>query len=299
MNLVRVVVILLAVIAALALIAHFSTTGLEYSRYNWEWTGTSGFFSLAERKGAGDLLSYDSLAGRNDTLLLVIFPEGPFTAEETGALSAFLAGGNTLFVADETGGSRELLASLGSTISVIPGNLSSVDREYDDPGSVIVRAVGEDPLTANVTTLVLNRPAAVEGGETILATSLFSWMDEDGDGMIGEGESLSISPVLAREGIGPGTVYVLSDPGIFANGMLRARLSGQNALFIDHLFSLRPTVLVDQSHSRTAAAGSVLVLANRLKSSMVFKISVLILSITVVVLAFYRRWGEENGNNDY
>lgn len=298
MNPTRVMVAFLVVVAALALMAHLSTTGLEYSRYNWEWTGTSGFFSLAERHGARDISSYSDLAGRNDTLLLVLVPEGPFSPDEIVSLSAFLAGNNTVFISDETGESGELLAALGSTISVIPGNLSSVDREFRDPRSVIVHPAGEDPITANVTTLVLNRPGAVAGGETLLATSLFSWMDDDGDGKIGAGEEFSSYGVLARERVGNGTLYVLSDPGVFANGMLRARLSGENALFLDHVLGLRPTVLIDQVHSRTAGAGPVLALSNRLKTSMVFKISVLILSVTIVALAFYRRWGEKNGNSD-
>jgi hypothetical protein len=297
MNLTRVMVAFLVVVAALALMAHLSTTGLEYSRYNFEWTGTSAFFSLAERQGARDLSSYADLAGRNDTLLLVLVPGGPFSPDEIASVAAFLAGNNTVFIADETGEARELLAALGSTISVTPGNLSSVDREFRDPRSVIVHPDGEDPLTSNVTTVVLNRPGAVEGGETLLSTSLFSWMDDDGDEKIGAGEEFSSYGVLARERIGNGTLYVLSDPGVFANGMLRARLSGENTLFIDNVLGLCDTVLIDLSHSRTAGAGPVLALSNRLKTSMVFKMSVLIGSVLIIALAFYRRWGEENGNN--
>jgi hypothetical protein len=299
MNLTRVLVGFLVVIAALALIAHLSTTDLEYSRYNWEWTGTSGFFALLEQHGARDISSYASLDGSRDTLLLIISPDAPFSPAEITSLSAFLANGNTVVIADETGSANDLLASLGSTISILPGNLSSVDVEYSDPRTVMVYPKGEDPVIANISTVVLNRPAALAGGDILLATTLFSWMDTSGDGRIDANEQLSSYGVLSRQQIGNGTLYVFSDPSIFANGMLQARLSGENNLFIDRLLTLRPTVFTDQSHSRTASADTVLTLANMAKSSMIFKISLLILTITLVALAFYRRWGEEDGTNDH
>jgi hypothetical protein len=299
MNLTRVLVGFLVVIAALALIAHLSTTDLEYSRYNWEWTGTSGFFALLEQHDARDITSYTALEGRNDTLFLIISPDAAFTPAEMTSLSSFLDNRNTVFIADETGAANDLLGSLGSSISIIPGNLSSVDVEYSDPRSVMAYPKGEDPVIANISTVVLNRPAAVSGGDILLSTTIFSWIDVNGDGRIDAGEQLSSYGVLSREPIGNGTLYVLSDPSIVANGMLQARLSGENSLFIDHILTLRPIVFIDQSHSRTAGADEVLILANFVKSSMIFKISLLILTIIIVALGFYRRWGEEHGTNDH
>jgi hypothetical protein len=299
MHKIRLVAVILVVIAAIALAAHFSTTDLEYSRYNWEWTGTSGFFSLLEEQGARDITAYAALSGSNDTLLLIIAPDAPYTPDEVSALRSFLDGGNTVFIADETGESNELLAGLGSTISVIYGNLSSADREYADPRSVMVYPKGEDPITANVSALVLNRPAVVSGGDILLTTSLFSWVDANGNGRIDGGEDLSSFAVLAREAVGNGTLYVFSDPSIVANGMLNARLTADNRLFIDQLLTIREHVLVDQSHSLTAGADAVLSLANRVKNTMVIKISLLILSITTLAFACSRRWGDDHGPKNH
>jgi len=299
MHKVRLIAAILVVIAAIALTAHLSTTDLEYSRYNWEWTGTSGFFSLLEEQGARDITAYTALSGSTDTLLLIIAPEAPFSPDEVAALRSFLDRGNTVFIADETGASAELLSGLGSALSVIPGNLSSVDREYSDPRSVIVYPKGEDPLTATVSELVLNRPAAVSGGEILLSTSLFSWMDTSGNGRIDEGEQIASSGVLSREAIGNGTLYLFSDPSIFSNGMLNARLTADNRLFIDQILSLRDDVLVDQSHSLTSGADAVLDMANRVKNTMVLKISLLILTITVLAFACSRRWGEDHGTKNH
>ena len=98
------VVILLVLLAGIAITAHLSTTDIEFSRYNAGWTGTSGFFSDLERRGAQDLGSYDDLFGRSDTMLLLIAPNGSFSPGEIARVREFLRGGNnTVFVADETG----------------------------------------------------------------------------------------------------------------------------------------------------------------------------------------------------
>jgi hypothetical protein len=293
MNKTVVVAALLVLIAALALTAHLSTTDLEYSRYNQEWTGTSGFFTMLEERGARDLASYSALSDESDALLLIIAPGSTFSAEETAALRAFLGQGSTIFIADETGEANPLLADLGSTIRVVPANISSVEMEYSDPRTIIVSPRESDPLLANVTTLTLNQASAVSGGTVLLSTTLFSWDDRNGNGKIDEDEPLSSFAVFTRESIGTGTLYVLSDPSIFINGMQTIRPgSGDNGVFIGNLLSNRGTVLVEQSHSRTAGADRILSLALLVKNSMIIKIAALIVSIELVLTAYFGRWTE-------
>jgi hypothetical protein len=96
----------LIVVAMIALIAHVSTTNLEFSRYNGDWAGTSRLFADLDAHGVRDLVSYADRTGRNDTLLLIIAPNTSFSSAEADALRGFLRGGNTVFVADETGVSK-------------------------------------------------------------------------------------------------------------------------------------------------------------------------------------------------
>lgn len=284
---------LLILIAALALAAHLSTTDLEYSRYNQEWTGTSGFFTLLEKAGARDLSSYSTLPDENDAVLLVIAPGGSFTREEIALVRAFLNRGNAVFIADETGEANTLFAGLGSAIRILPANISSVEMEYTDPRIVIVSPRNTDPLLANVTTITLNQASAVSGGTPLLVTTLFSWDDGNGNGKIDSDESLSSFPVLAREPVGGGTLYAFSDPSIFINGMQTIRPgSGDNAVFIENLLANRGTVLVEQTHSRTAGVDQILSLALLAKNSMIIKIAALIVSIEFVLAAFFGRWTE-------
>jgi len=167
-----------------------------------------------------------------------------------------------------------------------------VETGYADPRTVIAYPRGNDPLLANVPMVTLNRASAVSGGTPLLATTLFSWDDRDGDGKMSEDEPLSSFPVLAVESVSGGTLYVLADPSIFINGMVDT--SGRdNGALIGNLLSGNRTVLVEQSHSRTAGADRVLSLALLAKDSMGIKIAALIVSVSIVLAAFFGRWTEE------
>ena len=281
----------LVVLAVIALIAHVSTTNIEFSRYNGDWAGTSGLFADLDGQGARDLVSYADLTGRDDTLLLIIAPNTSFSSDEADALREFLKGGNnTVFVADETGVSNDVLEEIGSRIRIQPGDISSIEMEFWDPWSVIAYSRRDDPILANVSSLTLNGPSAVNGGETLVSTTLISWNDTNQNYHIDENESLSSFGILARERIGNGTLYVLSDPSIFINGMREARISGDNEMFIENLLALHPDILVEQEHSLTGGADPVLAAVIWLKNTMIIKISALILSLLLVAVAFRRKW---------
>lgn len=284
---------LVILIAILALAAHVSTTSSEFSRYNYEWTGTSEFFSMLDERGARDLVSFSSLVHERDALLLIIAPESTFSEEETLYIRDFLIRGNTVFIADETGAANPFLSAMGSSIRIIPGNISSTEMAYADPRTIIVYPRVSDPLLANVSSLTLNKASEVSGGSALVSTTLFSWDDRNGNGKPDEDEPLSFFVVSAKEPIGAGTLYVLSDPSIVINGMRTVRQgTGDNAVFIENLLASRGTVLLEQTHSRTAGTDRILSLALLAKNSMIIKIAALIVSIEFVLAAFFGRWTE-------
>jgi hypothetical protein len=290
MNKAVIITALLIVIAAIALTVHLSTTNIEFSRFNREWTGTSEFFTQLEAHGAEDVVFPADLSNVNDTLLLIVAPNTTFSPREISSLKDFLSNGNTLFIADETGSVNGLLEGLGSNIRINPGNISSIDMEFYDYWSVIGYSRHEDPILANVSTLTLNRPSAVSGGNLLVTTSLFSWDDKNGNYYLDNDESLSSFGILSRDSVGNGTLYVLSDPSIFINGMMDVPMRSDNNVFIANLLSHHPTILVEQSHSLTAATDWVLAMITWVKTTMIIKISMLILCILLVGVAFYRRW---------
>ncbi len=285
-----VIAALLIVITAIALTVHVSTTDIEFSRYNHDWTGTSEFFTQLEAYGAEDVVFPADLSGRNDTLLLIIAPSTSFSPGEISSLKDFLADGNTLFIADEAGSANGLLEGLGSDIRIHPGNISSVDKEFADPGLVIGYPRQDDPILTNVSALTLNGASALSGGIILVSTTFFSWDDTNGNYNFNKNESLSSFGLLSRNSIGNGTLYVLSDPSIFINGMMDAPLSSDNDAFIENMLFHHPVILVEQSHSLTAATDEILAKVTWIQNTMVIKISLLILCILLVAVAFYRRW---------
>lgn len=223
-------VLLLLFLAGAAAYAHTTTTTEEYSRYNVGWNGTSALAGMETSDG--------------EATILILAPDQPFTPEEVGYLRAFLDDGGRVLVADEEGAANTLLADLGSTMRVRPGNLSSLDRGHTDPGLFVGYVVGNETLFAGVKTVLLNRPAAVEGGEPLLETSVLTWDDADRDGRISGQEAFARSVVCAREG----NLTVLGDPSLFVNAML-----AENPAFIENLQPIR----ID-AHSRTGTANPII-----------------------------------------
>jgi len=229
-------VLLLLLLAGAAVYAHTTTTTEEYSRYNVGWNGTSNLAAEEVR----DLRGLDPAS-----TLLVLAPDRPFTAEEAGYLRAFLDSGGRVLIADEEGNANPLLADLGSTMRVRPGNLSSLDRGHTDPGLFIGYVVGNTTFFAGVETVLANRPAAVEGGEPLIETSILTWDDGDGDGRISGSEIFAKTVICAHEG----NLTVLGDPSLFINAML-----AENPTLIERI---RP-VKIDGVHSRIGTTNPII-----------------------------------------
>ncbi|MDD3933852.1 MAG: DUF4350 domain-containing protein [Methanoculleus sp.] len=229
-------ILLILLLAGAAVFAHVTTTPEEYSRYNTGWNGTSGFAG-EEVRDLRDL--------KPGVTLLILAPDQPFTPEEVGYCRAFLDNGGEILIADEEGAANPLLADLGSRIRVRPGNLSSLERDHTDPGLFRVQVTGNASLFAGIETIRVNRPAAVEGGEPLLETSVLTWDDADGDGRITASETFGTAVVCAKEG----NLTVLGDPSLFINAML-----AENPEFIDNLQPVR----IDGVHSRTGTANPII-----------------------------------------
>jgi len=226
-----------------------------------------------------------AIQDERDSVLFIIAPTRPFTPVEIEALKGYLAGGNTIFLADESFAGNLLLAELDSSIRISGQNLSSIDREYQNPALILAKSHAEHPLLEGVDTLLLNHPAALTGGETLVASTLLSWIDEDGNQQINEGERMGRSVVLARETVGGGEMLVLSDPSIFINGMMGLEKSRDNERFIDNLLILHPHLFIEQAHTSTGTSGLVIDIRERIQKANVFKLLLLTVIIGLLVIA--------------
>jgi hypothetical protein len=273
--------------AALVLTVHVSSNSLEFSRYNPGWNGTSVFFSGLDRhhvtmvNAPGELSSY-----KGNALLLIIAPSRKPTAAELAAYRAFLDRGNTLFLADDFGSGNEILRGLGGRIVILEGNLSSIDREYSDSRSIVVYRTTNESFVKDSASLVLNRPAALEGGDPLLLSSIMSWIDVNGDQRLNGDEIVGQFPVMSEEEIGKGQLVVFSDPSIFINSMQESDQPGDNLRFIQDLVNRNGTVLVDQMNSRTRDAEGVSEILHLVQTT----IAIELLFLALVVLAAIGVW---------
>ncbi|WP_298665825.1 DUF4350 domain-containing protein [uncultured Methanofollis sp.] len=283
--------ILLATTALLVLVlvagVHLSTSYDQYSRYNVQWNGTSSFFSVLEEVGAHEISDPADLSNYADATLLIIAPAGPPQPVQVAAWREFLARNNTIILCDDFGTGDAMLRALGATIWIHPYPVVSVDRDYSTPAAVAAHPVENTSLLQNVSTVILDRPAALEGGDTLLRTSLLSWVDTNRNATLDGSEEMGRFTVSAREQIGGGEVIVVGDPGIFLNSMMG--IGKGNKQFIDTLLTRRPILLVEQGWSRTAEAGPVTGAIRWVKERPLLQISTAALFI-IGAAYYFRKW---------
>jgi hypothetical protein len=279
---------LVILVSALVLTVHLSTNNLEFSRYNNGWNGTSQFFAGLDRHHSFEVSNPAQLASyRETTTLLIIAPDRQPTDEEIAAYRSFLNQGNTIVLADDFGTGDAIVQGIGSRISIIPGNLSSIDRLFADPYSIVVYRISNETPVKSVTRLVLNRPAPLEGGDTLMATSIMSWIDDNGDRKINTNEVLGKFTVMAADNIGRGRLVVLSDPSIFINTMQGRDDTWDNKRFISNLIDNGEyPVLIDQMNSRTRDAEGMSEILHVIRTTL----SIEIVSIALLVLFAAVAW---------
>lgn len=283
------ITIAVLLVSSLILTLHLSTTGEEFSRYNVGWTGTSGFFADLDRHTTTDIASPSDLTGYKNATLVLIAPDHTFTTAEGALYRDFVARGNTLLLADDFGSGNSLLQSLGSGMTIRQGNLSSLDRAYADPSMVVVSPVGNTSFFLPGSSIVLDRAATITGGEPLLKTTIFSWLDVISDKDQKSVKVLGTHTVMAQEKIGNGTLYVLSDPSIFINGMKDPGAPYANRLFLAEIAHPPGPLLMDSYGSRTVRVEGVGEIIHLVRSNNEYRFVIAALMMAGVVIAWRRR----------
>jgi len=281
-------IVLLA--AGLLLTAQLFGNNLEFSRYNTGWNGTSSFFASLDRHRVTDIIDPAGLAPyRNNTLLLIIAPERQPTGQETAAYRSFVERGNIILLADDFGTGDTILRGIGSRIVILPGNLSSIDRAYNDPYFVVAYPVANVSPVRSISAIVLNRPAPLERGDPLLTSSIMSWIDTNGNKRIDPDEMMGRFAVMAHEKVGRGEIIVLSDPSIFINSMQDPDAKWDNRRLIDGLVERADPVLVDQMNSRTTGTEGMSTILHVMKTTLSIEIIFIIVLLLIAAVAWKRK----------
>jgi hypothetical protein len=253
---------------AISLAGPVVSTTADFSIFNSGWNGTSklavltyqtGKFSptfTLETSGTDIQIAQVSLTDLDlvpeTDAVVIIGPTKTFTATEGTIVGEFVRGGGNLLLADDFGTGNSLLASMGATSRFT--NLLAMDLAFEkQPEFSVCFDFAPDPLTANVTTILLNYPSSLSVNssttQTIARTSVASWLDTNGDRRRELGEPNGPLPVLARERLGLGDIILLSDPSVLINGMSK---NLNNSIFstnlLDAVSAGRSSVYFDESH---------------------------------------------------
>lgn len=281
---------LLVIAAAFLCIVHLSGNNMEFSRANGGWNGTSSFFSDLDRHRTIDITDPAQLYGHpGNTTLLIIAPERSPTLEELDSYAALLRNGNTIFLADDFGAGNSILNGLKSRIAIIPANLSSLDRMYNEPYSVIVYRAGDEGPFSLPPSITLNHPAYLEGGTPLLLTSVMSWSDSNGDRRFTMGEEMGTFPVMSMDASGPGRIIVLSDPSIFINSMYSQPENENNRIMINSLVNSGDMILIDQMNSRTAGESGLGGVLFAIRNSIFIEVFIIIILVLATAWAWNRK----------
>jgi hypothetical protein len=264
-------VAVMAVAIALLIIsmtAPVASSSADFSIFNSGWNGTSQLAVLTYQTGKfapafqvqstgtdvtieqADLTTIDLDPDAN--ALVIIGPTKAFTSAEGAHVSEFVRAGGELLLADDFGTGNSLLQGIGAT-SRFSGDLV-VDLAYDkQPEFSVLFDLRTDPLTKNVSTLLLNYPSSLSINttttEAVAYSSIASWLDTNGNRLQEWGEPRGPFPMVARERMGAGSILLISDPSVLINGM---RDNMDNGVFgtnvIDEVCAGRTAVYFDESH---------------------------------------------------
>ena len=233
-----------------------STSQTAFGSYNAAWDGASDLRDLAADAGADPVVAlntteYESV-DPDGTVAIVLSPDEPYTLAERTRVSEFVDAGGTLVVAEDYGPhSAGILRALGVQTRIVGVPLRDEQEYYRSPAFAVATNVTEDPVTAGVDQLTLNHGTSLRANDSnpnttvLVRSSEFAYLDRNRDGHLNDSEELASHPVVVREAVGNGTVYVVSDPSLFINAMLERP---GNARFTRNLVGNHSTAMLDYSH---------------------------------------------------
>jgi len=178
--------------------------------FNTNWNGCSKFAISLVNVGRLVPVLYpsNSINFEEEGVLVIIGPDVRFSSSEIKNVIDFLENGGTLFLADDTGTSNDLLKGLGvnGRFSYMPLEDIFYSKTANFP--VVVR-IDDLILSHEIEKLVLNVPSAITGLEGEAFSSKVSIV----------GGNRRSYPVIAETRYGEGRIILLSDPDILINDM--------------------------------------------------------------------------------
>ncbi len=194
-----------------------------YHPLNEYWNGCSKVASMSNNTTL--VTSYGGAFANKLFLLAVIGPSIEFSQAESKGIRSFVEAGGALLLADDFGTGNSLLRELNVSARFSGHPIADLYYYGKDHTFPLVSDFATNPLTANLTTVILNRPSYIEIRNstevtTLASSSPFSFVDLTAEHFPLENETIDSYPVIASVNIGNGTLVLVSDPSMFINDMV-------------------------------------------------------------------------------
>lgn len=256
------------VLLMVSMFAPVVSSSEDFAIYNTGWNGTSGLavstfqlgkfspsFQLAKTGTSLEVVQMalgDLDLDPSSSALAIIGPSTSFTASESELVGTYVREGGILLLADDFGTGNSLLEGMGAQ-SRISGKLAMDLAFNKKPEFSVCFDLRPDPLTRNVTALLLNYPSSIDidpaTTKPIAYTSVASWLDLNNDMLQEYGEPRGPFVVMARENFGSGSIILMSDPSVLINGMQEyLNNSGLSNNIVAEISEGRTSVFFDESH---------------------------------------------------
>ena len=290
------VILTIALVIVLIAVVWFLPSDEDFRTENPLWNGArdvNSDYSALPLQSLSDLPS----SPQGSTLILV--PYLDFTTIELEELNNFVAQGGTLILADDYGYGNQILEYLGFEARFSGQTLLDPLFNYKNRRFPRIFNLKSSPLTRDTQNLFFNHATSltnVETDEVLALSSLFSFLDLNGNQTWDEDEPTGPLPVISHHNVDNGQIILISDPSIFINSM---QAVGDNHNFMQNIAAITTSkLLIDQSHLPLSNLHQTKNLLASIRSSLVTPLGTLglvILALTITTMPIWRKKREESG----
>ena len=239
-------ILTIALIIILAIAIWFFPPDDDFRTGNPFWNGTK---EISANYPISPLKSLSNLPSLPLGSTLILIPYLQSTPAELEALNSFVTRGGTLILADDYGYGNQILEYLGLKTRFSGQPLLDPLANYKNKWFPQISHIKSSPFTSDIDKLVFNHATCltnVEAANVLAQSSLFSFLDLNGDQTWQESEPTGSLPVISLHNLGSGQIILVADPSLFINSM--ETMEGNDS-FLQNIAAITASeLLIDQSH---------------------------------------------------
>lgn len=244
------VVAILVAFLLIASVSYFWPVSEPYFPFNESWNGCSEIYKMVSH--ADPLYSFsEPLTPKETSLIVIVGPTVPFEESESAKLRSYLESGGDILLADDYGSGNGLLQYLGVSARFSGKPLADIYFYSKTPTFPLVSDFAEDPVTRNLTAVIMDHPSYIETQNTssikiVALSSAFSFIDSLNNGAPSAGEKTQAYPMIVIDHVGNGLLILVANAHLFANEMIN--LFDNRILFRNLLRVVNGAVAFDVAH---------------------------------------------------